>query len=67
MQNIPGLSFLAPAEAAQILGITTKTLANWRCLSRGPNYVKVGRLVRYMRKDIAEYATKRCVETQANS
>ena len=29
-------------EAAQILGISPKTLRNWRCLGKGPPSVKYG-------------------------
>lgn len=31
---------LAPAEAAEFLGVSTKTLTNWRSLGKGPTYLK---------------------------
>ena len=31
---------LAPAEAAAFLGISAKTLTNWRSLGKGPSYLK---------------------------
>ena len=31
---------LAPAEAAAFLGISPKTLTNWRSLGKGPSYLK---------------------------
>lgn len=54
---------LTPAELAVMLGMSPRTLANWRSYGRGPEYVKLGaeppegkqdrRLVRYPR-DAAE-------------
>jgi len=38
---------ISNAQAAQILNINPGTLASWRCLGRGPRYVKVGRAVFY--------------------
>jgi hypothetical protein len=46
------------AQAARMLGITRKTLANWRNLGIGPQYLKYGgRLgpVRYRVADLAEW------------
>jgi hypothetical protein len=31
-----------PTEAARVLQLTPKTLANWRVMGRGPEYVKLG-------------------------
>ncbi|WP_115727318.1 helix-turn-helix domain-containing protein [Actinomyces culturomici] len=31
---------LSPAEAAEFLGVSTKTLTNWRSLGKGPSYLK---------------------------
>jgi predicted DNA-binding transcriptional regulator AlpA len=33
---------LAPSDVANLLGITTKTLYNWRNLGRGPKFVRLG-------------------------
>ena len=35
------------AEVAEVLGIPEKTLTEWRCRGIGPEYLKVGRYVRY--------------------
>ena len=44
---------LTPPQVAEILGISTQTLAVWRCEGRYPlRYVKAGRLVRYRRTDV---------------
>lgn len=43
-------------EAAAILGVSRKTLLNWRALRRGPRYRKIGaRLVRYHVADLVEF------------
>lgn len=50
---------LPPARVAAELGVTVRTLANWRWLGIGPKYVKLtsgrsGR-VRYMRSGVDEW------------
>lgn len=43
-------------QAAAILGVSRKTLLNWRALHKGPRYRKIGaRLVRYHIADLAEF------------
>jgi predicted DNA-binding transcriptional regulator AlpA len=39
--------WMRPDEVADHIGISVKTLANWRVFGDGPDFVKVGRLVRY--------------------
>lgn len=46
-------------EAASCLGISEKTLANWRVSGIGPKYLKVGRLVRYREEDIQSWLSAR--------
>lgn len=29
-------------DAAKLLGVSAKTLANWRCLGKGPAYIRLG-------------------------
>lgn len=38
--------------AAAYLGVTKPTLQKWRWAKRGPTFCKVGRLVRYLPKDL---------------
>lgn len=33
---------LTPSELADTLGMSTRTLANWRSTGKGPPYVKIG-------------------------
>ena len=51
---------LTPDEAAEVLGISTATLAVWRCTNRYTLcHVKCGRLVRYREADIEAFISQR--------
>lgn len=51
---------LSPTQAAELLGVTTHTLAVWRCSQRYElPYVKVGRLVRYRYADLLTFIESR--------
>ena len=57
---------LTRAEAAEYLGTTPGTLATWACTQavRVP-YVKVGRSVRYRRRDLDRWLESRLVNADA--
>lgn len=61
MQNLANTSkLLTPQQVADQLGVTTHTLAVWRCTKRYPlPYVKSGRLVRYRPTDVAAFIESR--------
>lgn len=40
------------SEAAEYLGLKTKTLDNWRCAGTGPKYLKLGARVIYPREEL---------------
>lgn len=42
-------------QAAQILSCSVAALRKWRLLRKGPAYVKIGRLVRYLHADLMAY------------
>lgn len=50
-------------EAAEMLGITPATLRFWRCMGRGPNFVKLGPAkqagVAYLESDVLEWRSAR--------
>jgi len=53
---------LAPGQVADLLGVTTHTLAVWRCTQRyNLPYIKCGRLVRYRPSDVEAFLESRCV------
>ena len=56
MQRLPKL--LTPKQAAIELGVTEKTLANWRWSKlQGPRWVRIGRMVRYELAEIERFIT----------
>jgi len=53
---MPLSRLLTPGEVADLLCVTTHTLAVWRCEGRYTlPYVKTGRLVRYREEDVREF------------
>jgi excisionase family DNA binding protein len=63
----PKTNLLTPTEVAERLGVSTATLATWRCTKRYPlTYVKVGRLVRYRIADLDAFEISRLQEVAAN-
>lgn len=40
-QDLP-IILVSSTTAAEMLGISSGTLANWRCLGKGPAYVRLG-------------------------
>jgi hypothetical protein len=55
----PAAAFLDTRAAAELLGVSPKTLEAWRARGAGPRYTRVGRLVRYRREDLLPDASKR--------
>ena len=54
-----GIVYLTPLQAARILGLSTKTLARYRVKAKGPVFVKFEGRIRYLRKDLDEWAIGR--------
>lgn len=50
-EDIPRLS-VKPSTAAEMLGLSRGTLANWRAEGRGPHYIKLGKDVLYRVSDL---------------
>jgi excisionase family DNA binding protein len=50
---------LKPNEAAEFLGLGHSTLAKLRVSGGGPNFLKLGRSVRYSREDLQRWADER--------
>lgn len=51
-------------RAAEMLGISVRTLQTWRLRGGGPQYLKLGRSVRYRTSDLLAFMD-RCVASQA--
>lgn len=50
---------------AEYLGILVPALEKWRQLGTGPDYVKIGRLVRYKKSALDAWITTRTVSPAA--
>ena len=46
---------LTEKEAAARLGVTVRTVQEWRRQGRGPQFYKIGRAVRYAEADLLEF------------
>lgn len=49
------IPLLSEEAAARFLGVTKRTLKQWRQDGRGPRFVKVGRSVRYRMTDLEAF------------
>lgn len=45
-------ALIAEVQAADFLRISIRTLQAWRCQGAGPAFVRVGRAIRYRRRDL---------------
>jgi predicted DNA-binding transcriptional regulator AlpA len=48
-------SALNENQAAEFLGLSTRTLQAWRVRGGGPRYCKIGRSVRYSRRELIAF------------
>lgn len=53
---------LTPHEVSDYLGIPTATLANWRYQGRGPEFLRVGRHVRYRPSDVMTWVEQQVAD-----
>ncbi len=57
-------TLLDSRQLADYLGCTTATIERLRSEGRGPRYCRVGRMVRYRGRDIADYLDNYTVDTE---
>ncbi len=50
---------LTPKQVAEMLGITPRTLDNWRAEKKGPPYYKVEGFIRYNEEEIMKWLESR--------
>ena len=48
-------------QAADLLGLSTQTLNNWRVTGGGPEFIKLGRRVLYRRETVDEFISSKTV------
>jgi len=54
-------------QAAEFLGLSTRTLQAWRVRGGGPQYVKIGRSVRYQRRQLVEFQKEHTVASTSDA
>lgn len=58
------LAVYTPDELAAILGVTRKTLGEWRRLKKGPDYVRVEKNILYRQRDVEAWMDLNTVMVQ---
>jgi phage terminase Nu1 subunit (DNA packaging protein) len=62
MQSLSDLDYaINENQAAEILGVSCRTLQAWRVRGGGPPYVKIGRAVRYQRRALFTFQEQHTV------
>lgn len=52
---------LYEAHAADLLKVSVRTLQAWRCKRVGPDFVRIGRAIRYRESDLTRWIEERLV------
>lgn len=60
------ITLLTPAQAARILGVTEKTLRNWRSQRIHLPYIHIGGRVRYRRADLKAWIDRNTTTVKAD-
>jgi predicted DNA-binding transcriptional regulator AlpA len=50
-------------QAAEFLGVSVRTLQAWRVRGGGPRYIKIGRSVRYQRRELVAFQESHTVSS----
>ena len=57
--------YLTEDELAKELGVTRKTIRNWRALGEAPLLTRIGRKIFYARADVRKWLQSQRVEQEA--
>ena len=58
---------LTEREVADLPGLSVATLRAWRHRGKGPRFLRLGRSVRYLPSDVADFVRASAVDTRAAS
>lgn len=58
---------LTESEVAELLGLSVATLRAWRHRGKGPRFLRLGRSVRYLPADVADFVRASAVDTMPAS
>jgi excisionase family DNA binding protein len=59
--------FLTEAELAALLKVTPRTVKRWRAEGTGPSWIRVGRGIRYRRRDVDAWLERQAEEHSGGS
>jgi predicted DNA-binding transcriptional regulator AlpA len=57
-------ALLVEVHAADLLGLSSRTLQSWRSKREGPPFIRVGRAIRYRRQALLEWAMANTVHSK---
>jgi excisionase family DNA binding protein len=60
-------ALLDELQAAQLLGLSSRTLQAWRAKGEGPPFVRAGRAIRYRRRDLMAWVDANTVRSTESS
>ena len=58
-ENLSAGSFVDTRQAAELIGMSSRTLEKWRVEGTGPPFLKLGRRVLYSRADLEAWLLSR--------
>ena len=58
---------LTEREVGELLGLSVATLRAWRHRGKGPRFLRLGRSVRYLPSDLADFVRASAVDTRVVS
>ena len=59
------LNWITEKKVSEMSELSIQTLRNWRHLSKGPAYSKIGRAIRYNLDDVRDYFRQRRVDPES--
>ena len=60
------MKLLDETQSAEKLGLSRQTLANWRCMRKGPPYTRLGSRILYDEDDLEKFARGRRVDPESD-
>ncbi len=58
---------LTPKEVEALFGISRRTLANWRSIRKGPEFLKLGKKVLYEKATFEEWIRRNTVRMRTHN
>jgi predicted DNA-binding transcriptional regulator AlpA len=66
-RQMPETTRAIEREVAELLGLSVATLRAWRHRGKGPRFLRLGRSVRYLPSDVADFVRASAVDTTSVS